>query len=272
MSRAACLAFCAGALVGSTGCASTAASAGSSGSSRRAAVLTTASPPFTGAQIDALLAAPDRSAADRKLDAGRQPKALLAFFGVGAGTRVGEIGAWTGYTSELLARAVGPTGKGYGQSTPALLAEEAEGPWSVRLAKPVNRGIVREDAPFDAPFPGVTGLDLVIDVLFYRHLVWLGVDRDEMNRAVFTALRPGGAYVIVDHSAKPGHGVVHVQTLHRIDQKLLEAERAKAGFTRVASAPFLEHPADPRDWNDSDSAADERRGTSDRFVLEFANS
>ena len=259
-------AACAGALAGWTGCAS---SAPSTGSSPPVAVVTPAAPSLTSAQLDALLAAPDRSPADRKLDAGRQPKDLLAFFGVGPGTRVGEVGAWTGYTSELLARAVGPTGKVYGQNTPALLAEEAEGPWSARLAKPVNRNIVREDAPFEAPFPGVTGLDLVIDVLFYHDTVWLGVDRDKMNRAVFAALRPGGAYIIVDHSAKAGHGLADVQTLHRIDQKTLEAEVEKAGFTLAASGHFLEHPADTRDWNDSDSAAGERRGTSDRFVLRF---
>ncbi len=258
-----------GALAAFTACAST---AGSPGSSPPAAVVMTASPALTGAQIDALLAAPDRSPADRKLDAGRQPKDLLVFFGVGPGTRVGEVGAWTGYTSELLARAVGPTGKVYAQNTPALLAEEAERPWSARLAKPVNRTIVREDAPFEAPFPGVTGLDLVIDVLFYHDTVWLGVDRDAMNPAVFAALRPGGAYVIVDHSAKRGHGLADVQTLHRIDQKVLEAEVEKAGFTLAASARFLEHPADTRDWNDSDSAAGERRGTSDRFVLRFVKS
>ena len=225
--------------------------------------------PLTSAQIDALLAAPDRSDADRNLDEGRRSRDLLAFFAVGPGTRVGEVGAWTGYTSELLARAVGPSGKVYGQNTPELLAEEAEKPWSERLAKAVNRSIVREDAPFEAPFPGVTGLDLVIDVLFYHDTVWLKVDRDRMNKAVFTALRPGGAYIIVDHSARPGDGLADVQTLHRIDQKVLEAEIEKAGFVLAGSADFLRHPADTRDWNDSDSAAGARRGTSDRFVLRF---
>jgi predicted methyltransferase len=31
----------------------------------------------------------------------------------------------------------------------------------------------------------------------------------------------------------------------------------------------MRNPADARDWNDSPSAAAERRGSSDRFVLKF---
>jgi predicted methyltransferase len=225
--------------------------------------------PLSAAEIAALLEAPDRSDDDRKLDEQRKAAAFLAYLGVGPGMHVAEVGSGSGYTSELLARAVGPTGTVYGQNTPEILAKFAEGPWSARLAKPANKPIVRKDAPFDAPLPGVKGLDLVVNVLFYHDTVWLGVDRDKMNRAVFDALRPGGAYVVVDHSAKPGDGLADVKTTHRIDQSVLEAEVEKAGFKLAGSADFLRNPADTRDWNDSPTAAGPRRGTSDRFVLKF---
>ena len=41
------------------------------------------------------------------------------------------------------------------------------------------------------------------------------------------------------------------------------------GFKLAAEADFLRNPGDARDWNDSPTAAAERRGTSDRFVLKF---
>src|SRR5690349_17958952 len=59
--------------------------------------------------IAAVVAAPDRSSADRALDGGRHPAEMLAFFGIGPGMHVAELGAGGGYTTELLARTVGPS-------------------------------------------------------------------------------------------------------------------------------------------------------------------
>ena len=111
--------------------------------------------------------------------------------------------------------------------------------------------------------------DAVIDVLFYHDTVWIGTDREKMNRAIFNALRPGGIYGIVDHSAAPGSGLSVVQTLHRIEESTLRAEVEHAGFKLVEEASFLKNPNDARDWSDSPRVAGERRGTSDRFVLKF---
>jgi predicted methyltransferase len=90
-----------------------------------------------------------------------------------------------------------------------------------------------------------------------------------MNRAIFAALRPGGVFGIVDHSARPGSGVADVKTLHRIEESVVRQEVEAAGFQLAARAEFLRNPDDRRDWNDSPSAAAERRGRSDRFVLKF---
>ena len=219
------------------------------------------------------VAAPDRSEADRALDAGRKPAETLAFFEIVPGDHVAEIGAGGGYTSELLARITGPLGKVYGQNSPLVLARFAEKPWTERLAKPVNANIVRLDTPFDAPFPADFAeqgkLDAVINILFYHDTVWQGIDRAAMNAAIFAALKPGGAYGIVDHSARPEDGLTVTQTFHRIAEQPVIDEIVAAGFTLEASASFLANPADTRDWNDAPSAAAERRGTSDRFVLRF---
>ena len=106
-------------------------------------------------------------------------------------------------------------------------------------------------------------------VLFYHDTVWMETDRAKMNAAVFKALKPGGIYAIVDHSAKAGSGLADVKTFHRVDEKNVREEILKAGFKLESEASFLRNPTDTRDWNDSPSAAGDRRGTSDRFVLKF---
>jgi predicted methyltransferase len=220
--------------------------------------------------IQAAFSAPDRSADDRALDAGRKPDQMLAFFGIAPGMRVAELGAGGGYTTELVARIVGPGGKVYGQNSPFILERFAEKPWSERLAKPVMANVVRVDRDFDDPLPSeASNLDAVVIVLFYHDTVWMKIDRDKMNRTVFAALKPGGTYGIVDHSAKEGSRVADAETFHRIDEKVVREEVQRAGFVLDAEASFLRNPSDSRDWNASPRKAAERRGTSDRFVLRF---
>jgi predicted methyltransferase len=225
---------------------------------------------MTAAQYDALVASPDRTDADRALDAGRQPARMLELLAVTPGMKVAEIGAVRGYTTEFLARAVGPTGTVYGQNSPMVLERFAEKPWSERLARPVNARVVRVDRDFESPLPPeLKDLDLVFINVIYHDLVWMKVDRDKMNRAIFAALRPGGAYVIVDSSARAGTGVADAETLHRIDERVVRDEVTRAGFRLAGESDFLRNPEDTRDWNSSPAASGERRGTSDRFALRF---
>src|SRR5215467_4907683 len=70
----------------------------------------------------AIVAAPDRSDADRQTDQRREPAKMLAFTGVKEGMRVLDMEANAGYNTELLARAVGPTGTVYAQD-PAFIVE-----------------------------------------------------------------------------------------------------------------------------------------------------
>lgn len=218
----------------------------------------------------AIVAAADRTAEDRALDAGRHPGEMLAFFGITEGMTVAELGAGGGYTSELLARAVGANGKVFGQNTKLILEKFAEKPWSERLAKPVMKNVVRADREFDAPLPPeAKNLDGVYVILFYHDLYWMKVDRAKMNKAIFDALKPGGFYGIVDHSSKAGAGANDVQSLHRIEESEVRADIEKAGFKLEREGSFLRVPGDTKDWSTSPGAAGEKRGTSDRFVLLF---
>src|SRR5450631_4819180 len=75
-------------------------------------------PPLTLEQIKQIVASPDRSAADRTNDLRRKPEQMLGFIGIRPGNVALDLSAAGGYTTELLARAVGPSGTVYGQSQP----------------------------------------------------------------------------------------------------------------------------------------------------------
>src|SRR5271170_3984743 len=98
----------------------------------------------------ALVAAPDRSAADRATDARRDPLKFLAFIGARPGMKVLDMGAGGGYSTELMARAVGPNGVVYGQNT-ADFSERGKAAFEARTKTPAGKPIVGLSRPFDDP-------------------------------------------------------------------------------------------------------------------------
>jgi predicted methyltransferase len=127
--------------------------------------------------------------------------------------------------------------------------------------------VVRVDRELDDPLPPhARDLDLVVMNVVYHDTVYLGVHRDSMNGAVFTVLKQGGRYAIIDHSSEAGHGTVDVSTLHRIDEKIIVDEVERAGFRLLTKDSFLRNPSDTRDWNASPQGAGQRRGQRDRFA------
>src|SRR5271166_4666290 len=194
---------------------------------------------------------PDRPAADKSLDAGRKPDQMLAFFGIAPGMKVADLFAGGGYTTELLSRAVGPTGTVYSQE-PVFPPEsqQIEQVWSTRLSQPTFKNVIAVHKSFgsDDLLPVKPGsLDAIIINMNYHDLVLLGVDRDKLNAEMFRALKPGGVYGIVDHSAKAGSGLKDI-SLHRIDEGLLVNEVETAGFRLAAASGALRHPEDDRTW------------------------
>lgn len=218
----------------------------------------------------AVVDAPDRDAEDKKLDAGRKPAELVTFAGIRPGMKVADLVAGGGYTTEILARAVGPTGTVYGHNTPMVLEKFAGKAWSLRLAKPINKNVVGLTRELDDPFPAdVKDLDAVFLVLFYHDTFWMKVDQAKMNAAILRALKPGGVFVVVDHAGRPGTGDTEGGSIHRIEEAVVRSQVAAAGFRLAADASFLRNPDDKRDWSTAPGEAGERRGTSDRFVLKF---
>jgi predicted methyltransferase len=195
----------------------------------------------------AVIAAPDRSEADRQTDQRRDPVKLLAFTGARAGMKVLDMGAGAGYSTELLARVVGPTGVVYAQNS-AEIFQRVKDRFNARAQSPAMKNVVPLIRSFDDPVPAdVHDVDLITFLFFYHDTTYLNVDRAEMDRKLFAALKPGGALVIADHSARAGDGASVGKTLHRIEESMLRKEVEAAGFKLVAEGDFLRHPEDPRD-------------------------
>jgi predicted methyltransferase len=252
-------------------------------------------------RIVLILSSPDRRAADRTNDVRRKPDQMLAFIGVWPGMVALDLSAGGGYTTELLARAVGPTGLVYGQSaprdperpappptapegaaTPVAPAAQSPAPPAAprpggppnsplalaeRARNPAAGNIIAVVRKFESPIPpeaASNGLDLVTLMFNYHDLGHMGVDRAQMNEAVFAALKPGGMYVVADHSGRPGTGISESGTLHRIEESFLRKEVEAAGFRLAEEGHFMRNPADPRDKNTPDPPQPK-----DEFVLKF---
>jgi len=227
----------------------------------------TEAPRMGASQIDAILSAPDRSEADRANDKRRKAPQMLALIDARPGMRVLDLGAGGGYTTELLARSVGPTGQVYAQNTAYALKNFVKGRFDARSKAPAMRNVIHHVADFDDPVPAAVAagsLDLVTFMFNYHDLGWVGTDRARMNRAIFAALKRGGHYIVADHSGRPGTGISESKTLHRVEEALVRKEVEAAGFKLVEEATFLRNPNDPRD-----KSVFKPTQPNDEFVLKF---
>jgi predicted methyltransferase len=220
------------------------------------------------ADITSAINSPERPAADKALDAGRKPDQILAFYGIKPGMKVADLFAGGGYMTELFARVVGPSGTVYSQNGPFPdRFKKVEDAWNERLKEPALKNVVKVSKPFAAsdllPVPP-DSLDAVIIHLNYHDLVGLKQNTENVNAAVFKALKPGGIYGIVDHSAPAGSGATDTTTLHRIDEDFLIKDVEKAGFKLSGASSALRHPEDDRTW-----LVFKHRGETDRFMLKF---
>jgi predicted methyltransferase len=213
---------------------------------------------------------PGRPDTDRRRDVNRRPAKVLAFFGIEPGMKVAEMMAGAGYYTEILSKALGPEGRVYAHNTPFVLDLYAEKPISERLARIGAGNVTRLNTDIDAP--GLPeALDAVLLIRFYHDFYWMGGDRAAFNRAVFSALKPGGLFGVVDHHAEVGSGdrdAKEREGLHRIDAELVKKEILASGFVLEAESDILQHPKDTRDWRIFVEEGT-KRDLTDRFIYRF---
>lgn len=215
----------------------------------------------------AVVADQGRPEADRARDAARKPAEILAFAGVRPGMTVLDAVPGGGYFTRLFAGAVGPEGKVYAY-VPTEIAERfnsrqtaqalaAALPNVTYASDPLTQRSTREFA------------DIVFTSQNYHdfHTPLFGSPPiAEVNRAIWSVLKPGGRLVIIDHAAAAGTGTRDAATLHRIDRDAVVAEVTAAGFVLEGESQVLRNAADPRTANVFDPAI---RGRTDQFVLKF---
>ena len=246
-----------------------------------------------GASISALIADaiadPARPSDQVARDADRKPAGVAAFSGLRPGARVADFMSGGGYFTRIFSRIVGPSGRVYAflpdEQLAHCRAEEVAGTRALehqaaseqkpafehkrasehRLAF-ANVSVLTGPAnDFRAPEP----LDLVFTSQNYHDLhdkFMRPTDAAVFNRAVFNALKPGGAFVIIDHAAQPGSGLRDTDILHRIDPASIIREVQAAGFVLEAQSDLLRNPADNHMLM---VFAPEVRGHTDQVFLRF---
>jgi predicted methyltransferase len=230
-----------------------------------------AAQPAVPRYIAKAVADPKRPEADRKRDADRKPAECLAFAGVKPGLQVIELIPGSGYFTRMFSDIVGPKGKVYAVAPPRRPDAPADRPDPAAAVQAIS-----EDPHYGnvvVMVAHVSDLDLPKDV----DLVWTSQNYHDfhnvpnlkvldLDKAVFAALKPGGIYLVLDHSAEQGSGFRDTSTLHRIDEEAVKKEVMEAGFELVGESDVLRNPNDPRTAKVFDPAI---RGKTDQFILKF---
>jgi predicted methyltransferase len=237
-------------------------------------LLLAANSPAQADRFDAAVAHAGRPAADLTRDAKDHPAEILRLTGIDAGMTVADVLAGDGYYSELLSYIVGPNGH------VLLINNAAFDHWSEpdlqnRLAGNRLPNVTHQTLDLNAMRLPPASLDAVLLVKVYHDLYWVnavpknpwpkidpGAVLDQLSRAV----KPRGILLLVDHSAKTGHGKADAGELHRIEEAYAIKDFKAHGFEVVAKSDLLRMPADARDQV---SYKGQMLGKTDRFVLVF---
>jgi predicted methyltransferase len=225
---------------------------------------------------DAAVSHPGRSAADIKRDALDHPAEILRLTGIKAGMQVADVLAGDGYYSELLSYVVGPSGH------VLMLNNKAFDHWSdgdrqPRLAANRLPNVEYRIVDLDQMNLGAGSLDAIVLSKVYHDLYWVDstgasqglwpkINTNGVLDQLVQALKAGGLLLLVDHSAKAGHGSADASTLHRIDEAFAREDFTKRGMTVIGSSDLLRHKDDPREQI---SYKEPMLGKTDRFVLVF---
>jgi predicted methyltransferase len=205
--------------------------------------------PAPGASVPAnvagAIADTNRPQADMDLDTRRKPAEMLTFAGVKSGDKVLELVPGRGYVTRLLAKAVGTAGHVYAANLPTFNEALKTGVDPI-VASPAYGNVSKIEQPF-----GEIRVSEPLNLVWisenyhdFKNMGMFSTDTNAMNRAVFSALKPEGTYVITDYVAAAGSGTRDTQSLHRIDPEVIKREVTAAGFMLEAESDALMSPSD----------------------------
>ena len=225
---------------------------------------------FSQAALDQALAAPQRKDQRDAADARRKPGPIIALAGVKPGDKVLDLIPGAGYWTRIFSKIVGPEGRVYAV-WPQAYARTAMG--NVQTLRQLSAdkyygNIVTQIQPgttLTAPEP----LDVVFTSQNFHDYPdeFMGKgDPATLARDAFKILKPGGTFMIVDHTAKAGRGLGDTDTLHRIDPAAVRKIVEAAGFRFDGESKVLNNPADPLDIPVFDKSI---RGHTSQFAYKF---
>ena len=197
-------------------------------------------------RIAAQQKSPDRHEWDFRRDAARRPYEVFRFLGLEEGMVALDVGAYAGYTTEMLAAAVGPAGKVYSHNTETVLKTYADGYYdrtmAERLANDRLPNVVMHLREYDD-----LGLDGEVDLAFLGNLLHDFYNRDgEENALAFLAsiheaLKPGGVLGVMDHVGIAGRDN---KALHRMTPQLARDLLIRSGFEIEAESDMFANADD----------------------------
>jgi predicted methyltransferase len=225
-------------------------------------------------EYDAALTHAGRPATDSARDALDHPAEMLRLAGIKPGMKVADVLAGDGYYSELASYIVGPKGHVY------LINNLAFDNWSQpalkdRMAADRLTNVTQQTVDLNDMKLPPASLDAVLLVKVYHDMYWVDstpkspwpkIDVSSVLDQLSKALKPGGVLLLIDHSAKAGHGKADAGQLHRIEEAFAVQDFTAHGFKVVAKSDLLRRPDDARDLVSYKGPA---VGKTDRFVLVF---
>ena len=232
--------------------------------------LAIAAPAVTAKMKDAVVDG-DRPAADMARDINRKPAEMLAFAGITPGKVVVDMLPGGGYFTRIFAKAVEPDGRVYayfGTQYDARLKTQGNDPdnqFADLKHSYHNLGVIHGPLP---QFVTPEAVDVVWTSQNYHdmHNKAYAMDVNDVNKAVYKSLKPGGYYVIIDHKAAETAGDDVTETLHRIKESTVKKEVEAAGFKLVAEGKDLNAPGDDGTKRVFDADV---RGKTNQFMLKF---
>lgn len=225
--------------------------------------------PKIPAYITAAVANPDRPEADVKRDAERKPADCVAFAGIKPGDKVADFIPGRGYFTKIFSKVVGDKGWVYAFYPSNIDAIYAKNGLTFPVpANPKYPNVSVIHAPAEK-FVTPEKLDVVWTSQNYHdmHDKFFGpADLSAVNKAIYDSLKPGGVYIVLDHTAEAGSGLRDTDTLHRIDPAVVKKEVEAAGFVYVGESKVLANPADDHTKKVFDPSI---RGKTDQFIFKF---
>jgi predicted methyltransferase len=219
--------------------------------------------------IEASIASTQRTDKDRERDGREKPAEVMAFAGVKPGMTVVDMFAGSGYYTELLAGAVGPTGKVLSVNNVPYSLYAKDGikeRFTEGRLKNVEQRLVEMSY---INFPPKS-IDLIVICMSYHDAFWIDEKEGwpEINTAGFIdsmkrMLKPGGKLLIIDHNAPAGTGAEMVAKAHRLNEDFVKKSLTSRGFVLEKTYDGLRNKDDQLDKLVFDPAV---RGKTDRYV------